>query len=220
MTTARLASLATLTAVSTSLLGASPTHGAISSFLHSHTTYDPDTSSMNAALGITPGYIVEDFEDSVLQPGLSIMIPGHSSFTVVHGAGVADEKWDGDCVLQNLDETPQDGRDVEFSFSTPVTRFGVGIGHLEQPTEVVVNGSVLIGNITSVAGWNSGGPNVRNGYLWITASDGDLISSVLFNGADQSDTIYFDHAAWIPTPASAPLLAAPLLLIARRRRRG
>lgn len=181
----------------------------------SPSVYNSDTDILNSNLGIDSSFTIEDFEDNILADGLTISIPGHSSFSNLCGSNPAAEKWDGDCVLHNVDETPMDGRDVSFLLDEGTTMFGIGISHLEQSTYLMINDTINLGLVYNDPDWVFGGPNVQNGYLWITATDGDLISSVAFNGPDLSDSIFFDHAAWVttdvPEPSSIVLFGIGLL---------
>lgn len=159
------------------------------------TVWSPDVAVLNQNLGIDATYVVEDLEDYELIAGLAINVPPGEDFFHIRTEGLEDEVWDGAWALQNSNASGQDGRDVRFIFEPGITRFGVGISHLEQETAIVVNGQLLVADIRNLPGWTAGGPNVRNGYLWITATDGDVITSVVFDGNDASDSIFFDHLA-------------------------
>lgn len=179
------------------LVGSSSAFAGFNAQMISASNYDPDTSVMNASLGITGSHVLENFEDYSFETDLTILVEGVPFAQLACDAGVADEKWDGDCVLHNVNAVPMDGRDVSFQFSQGVLEFGVGISHLEQATRVLVNGVQIVSDVRTMSNWTSGGPNVRNGYLWITADSGDVIESVTFDGNDMSDSVFFDHAAWL-----------------------
>lgn len=175
-----------------------------------YSTYTPAQYDSNDP---TSGWVVEDLEDDTLAPGLGITVQGHSSFTRTN---VNVAAWDGQWVLHNVDETPQDGRPVTFSFANGVTSFGVGISHLESGWDVYINGSSvsLVDNLNTIIGSTLD----RNGYLTIMATGGDLITSVHFAGGTSSDSVHYDHIAWAPSPGAAPVLAIAGLAGRRRRR--
>lgn len=181
------------------------------------TVYSSDTALMDISLGISSDYIIEDFEDTNLINGLQIAVTNSTTFRIVTGVAPADEKWDGDSALDNKVENPTPGADVgdvEFQFSSGLLRFGIGLGHLEQNTHVIVNGVVDLGDIRSFSNFVTAGPNRRNGYLWIDATDGDLISSVKFDGPNLSDTVFYDHMATlqpVPSPGSGIIFMLGLL---------
>lgn len=174
--------------------------------------YDPITPIMDANLGITPNWMLEDFEDTVLTGGIEVVVSGNSAFTISDSHSV---EWDGDSALHNVDDLGNDGRDVTFTFSPPVHRLGMGVSHLEQFTRLLVN-DIDQGDVRNLSDFVMG--TGRNGYLWVTATDGDLISTVTFDGPDESDTILIDHVAF-PEPATALLLLIGSSAILRQRRR-
>lgn len=181
----------------------SPTLAGINAQILDASLYDSDPVVLDTNLGINSSFEIEDFEDGVLLPGLGVSIDGIPGIFQQCGSAVDDEKWDGDCALQNV-ANGMDGRDVRFDIADGATMFGIGIGHLEQATAIVVNGSVLVSDIRNLSNWTSGGPNVRNGYLWITATSNNQIYSVEFDGNDASDTIFFDHLAILCSDSAAP----------------
>jgi hypothetical protein len=113
-----------------------------------------------------------------------------------------------------------DGRDVTFILPYGVTYFGVGLSHLEGDTDLYVNGTKRDDDIRDLTNFSEGGPDHKNGYLYIEATDGDLIHSVTFDvvSPTSSDSIIFDHIAFtIPGPASLALLGCFGLMSRRRR---
>ena len=207
-------------------------------------TYSADTAAMDAALGIS-GYTVEDFEDTALISGLTISFDGNiaadTSFTTLpktfDSAGepqTANNFWDGTRVLTNAGN----GQNGPFLRRPPPTqrshwplpprwsgRAGeLPVGHRERDEPVSgdrphpVRERPGIGTVEALAGANwTGGITLRNAYLRIEGTDGDLITSVRFRNDTGSDFLVFDRFAVFADPVQAVPEPSALLLFGRRR---
>lgn len=172
-------------------IGGNP--GAIQVDVFPPSIYTANTAQLDGVLGVDGAFEVEGFEENSLTAyGLEILVAGSNSFLVFSGSEVDGEVWDGSSCMQNQNPGGPDGRDVRFEIARGAYFFGVGISHLQQATRLVVNG-VDLGDIRGMPGFQVGGPNVRNGYLLLTAPLGSPIYSVEFDGTDQSDAVNFDH---------------------------
>lgn len=219
-------------------------------------TYSANTAAMDAALGIG-GYTIEDFEDTTLIAGLTISFDGNIaapiSFTSLpktfDSAGepqTANNFWDGTRVLTNAGNgqngpfLPPAATDTTFTLASAAPVIGIGLANFQSATKsgtnpfpvtdhtLFVNGQSL-GTVEALAGANwTGGIELRNAYLRIEGTGGDLITSIRFRNDTGSDflvfdrfAVYADPALAVPAPASAPLLAFGLVGMAglvRRRR--
>ena len=188
--------------------------------------YSPDTSSMDTLLGIT-GYTIENFEDVVLVPGLSISYtnpnfgPVNVLPTVYNEAAVGNyinNLWDGSHALVNTPQNQEWNQPgiglgslvdrITFHLDGGATSFGIGFGNFQSDLvdhELLVNGVSQVSAIETLPGWISG-INTRNGYIRIDAEPGELINSVSFDiGIGTRDGLIFDRLAFttaVPEPSS------------------
>lgn len=190
------------------------------------TIYSADTAAMDAQLGIG-GFAIEDFEDTVLIPGLAVSLTEPDSGPLTTLPAIYDPSdqwenntWDGSHVVIN---TPQNqnwnivGRDqialtITFELNPGVRTLGVGLANFQSSITshtLFING-VSHGTIESLPNFVSG-VNVRNGYLLIEADSGETIDSVAisteFSGV-LGDGLVFDHLAIQPyrEPIPDPIL--------------
>lgn len=237
----------------TAILAGSSLQAGFMVTFYSSSSYSQDTAAMDATLGIT-GYLVESFESTALLPGLTISLDGSPPLTSLPNVYIvnpvrltADNQWDGSAAATNgLNNQVGSYSDlITFAYAAGAGSFGVGLGSFQSansPLYAITNHSllingVLIGEIETLAGVNWDPGVVRNGYLRIDATDGDIISSVGFlnnNAAAspaQQDFLLFDRLAIrqpeseppgpVPEPSMALPLAAGLTVCAwRMLRRG
>jgi hypothetical protein len=212
------------------------------------TTYSANTAAMDAALGIS-GYTIEDFEDTTLIPGLTISFDGNiaapTSFTILpktfDTAGepqTANNHWDGTRALTNAGNgqngpfLPPAATNTTFTLASAAPVVGVGLANFQSalasgtnPFPVTdhtlfVNGQSL-GTVEALAGANwTGGIQLRNAYLRIEGTGGDLITSVRFRNDTGSDFLVFDRFAVfaepvqvVPAPPSVWLLVVGLVVL-------
>lgn len=198
------------------------------------TVYDADTSAMDQALGFVGG-IVEDFEDDMLIPGLSVTLVGTLGgydLYPYHGNPrryqYPNGEWDGPYSGQNLEEgwpaSSQEGHRSRTIFTLPekTIAFGIGLSHVNLAQVLLVNGVVLQNPTSVLSGWSTTGD--RNGYLKITAEPGETIQTVEFRQkvvAGSIEEIIFDHLIVqpLPEPAGLPVAAVGILALRRRRPR-
>lgn len=152
-------------------------------------SYDADEAIMDANLGMPSDMSIEDFEDNVLVPFLEIDVGGKG---VTRDNTHGNVAWDGGFALWNGGT----GHNVMFSFHGGTTRVGIGISHLQGPDEtILVNGIERVADIRSLPNFGEG--EVRNGYVWIVATDSDIITTVTIKQPEaQQDTVFFDHLAF------------------------
>ena len=216
-------------------------------------SYSANTAAMDATLGIS-GYLIEDFEDTVLIPGLTISfeggIPNDQTFTSLpktfDSAGdpqTANNFWDGTRVLTNAGDglngpfLPSAATNTTFTLSTAAPVVGIGLANFQSATltgtnpfpvtdhSLFVNGQEL-GTVEALAGANwSGGVALRNTYLRIEATNGDLISSIRFRNDSAQDFLVFDRLAVfatqsqaVPEPASCWIVGLGFMALAKRGR--
>lgn len=189
---------------------------------HEPGAWSSDEATLRANLGITDAYRIESFEaGGITMPGLFVTDAGetfpNNPVKIDDDPNDADERWHGLWSVQNTNPFTGDGDiDVLFTLPAGITRFGVGLGHHRELTEVIVNGNVNLGDVRSFPGFDNGDFK-RNGYIWITATDGDVIETVLFDNLDDSDAVFFDYVAVLPSPGAGLLLGVGGLVVMRRR---
>jgi hypothetical protein len=207
----------------------------------SGSTYSANTAAMDAALGIS-GYTVEDFEDTALISGLTVSFDGNiaadTSFTTLpktfDSAGepqTANNFWDGTRVLTNAGNgqngpfLPPAATNTTFTLASAAPVVGVGLANFQSAAgsatnpfpvtdhTLFVNGQAL-GTVEALAGANwTGGITLRNAYLRIEGTGGDLITSVRFRNDTGSDFLVFDRFAVFADPVQAVPEPSSLLLM-------
>jgi DNA-binding winged helix-turn-helix (wHTH) protein len=181
-------------------------------------TFDPGTwPRTDAEIGVE-GFVIEDFEDASLAPGLQMELSDctdnfASTETLpmvfnpdVHDTGGARVfnvgLWDGSNLFINRRTPPPHGYadfqwcDVTFHIQEGATSFGFSLDDMDLNTELFVNG-VSQANLRRLL--PSG--TLRNGYVRIDAAPGKTIRYVkVANKANDktSDGIAFDHVAFKP----------------------
>lgn len=163
---------------------------------YSPSNYNDNVATMNANLGINSSYVIEDFEDNTLIPGLTIQYSNGSTTPLFNASwAYGTYLWDGARVFSAY----QDGGypDPTFNFATGITGFGIGISNAylsstSYPTYIYING-VNYGTIGSIAGYVSA-DNGRNIYIRVVAGSGEVINSVKFDMA-AGDYLSYDHLA-------------------------
>jgi hypothetical protein len=185
----------------------------------------------DAPVGVS-GFVIENFEDSTLAPGLLVQVDAFLDFgpsgtlpftfdPVANDPNALDVfnggAWDGSRGIINrpipMGVGYNDGHwgDVIFLIPGGATSFGFSLQQMEHPLAISVNGQPLADAPLALS---SG----RNGYLRIDADPGDPIYSVkLDNGAGGADGWMVDHVAFSPASAAVPLpstVCGGLVLIA------
>lgn len=199
-------------------------------------------AASDADVGVS-GYVIEDFEDVTLAPGLAVHVlpptlSGYGPTTTLpftfdpatddQASNVfVGSAWDGQHSLVNRPFVPitsyaNDGgwSDVRFLFSGGVTSVGFSIQQAEA--NVIINLDLGKGyepflDSSSLLAASAG----RVGYLRIDAAPGEVIFGVeLDNQAGNHDGIAYDHLAFqpVPLPAALWMLAPALGVLAGRLR--
>jgi hypothetical protein len=175
--------------------------------------------------------------------GLSPLTSLANVYIVNPGHLTADNQWDGSATATNgLNNQLGSHSDlITFAYAPGAESFGIGLGSfqsLNSPSfpitnhSLIINGSV-IGSIEALAGANWSPGVVRNAYVRIDATGGDVISSIgILNNSQapspaQQDFLLFDRLAIlqpepeppgpVPEPSTALLLAAGLAACGWRR---
>jgi hypothetical protein len=165
-------------------------------------TYNSDTTLMDAALGIT-GYTIEDFEGgspNALVPGLLIQRGAAAPLSTVptNKVTICCFFWDGPFGYKINMLT--DDADVSFIFTAGATSIGFGTAGLNVTAyDIFVNG-VLVGQTIAHGG------NSRHEYYRIDMDGGDAaINTVRLVGPGGSlpnDGVHFDRVAFSAVTAS------------------
>jgi PEP-CTERM motif len=190
--------------------------------------YDGNVKDLNAAVGISTGYAIENFESTTLLPNLSYTI-GKQTFTSLPKTFSTSQTikvgkltltpwqkaaWDGSNILvPNVGNSPtQLWQPITFNIAAGTTSFGIGIsGVLLNTTGIYVNG-MRIGNLDTLPGFQPG--LGRNAYLIINAGPGDApITSVGFGSVDPLDTRSYDHIAIKENPEPSTLALAGMSVL-------
>ena len=161
--------------------------------------YHPDSSVLNSNVGLDEGYVIEDFEDETLVPGLSFDPPAAGlDFRVGSVSFWTNDAWDGSQMLINNAGGSATGRpwgNVKFNFAGGIDALGIGISNIQRTASTFwVNGieqGTLIGDF--------GAPNGlgRSIYLVIENEVGDdPITSFMYDIKGYSvESVTFDHLA-------------------------
>jgi len=201
------------------LLASNPSWGYTINGFAASTTYNPNTAQMDAALGIT-GYVIEDFEDATLVPGLSVeythtglgqmtSLPtictdncGAPADPPYFRRSFASHAWDGTFYLYALQPATPDSALI-LRLEGGATSVGVGLSDYHPLTQLWAINGQLVGDMTTVPNIeaNDGG---RNAYLRVDAGPGEgLIYSLTFYH-HIADTLEYDHVAFSPAPVPTP----------------
>lgn len=190
----------------------------------------------DASLGVA-GFVVEDFEDTALAPGLQVKVQSPSlggygpvstlpftfspSQDLPGGVFNSTLMWDGARGLVNRPFVPittygNDGgwSDVSFLFAGGVSSIGFSYG---QADANIIIGLDLGAGFTTFLNSSSSlpGSSGRNGYLRIDAGPGEIIYGVkLDNQAGNHDGILYDHLAYKPVSTSVPDIGKTSLMLA------
>ncbi len=192
-------------------------------------SYDPNsvfstnTASMDVSLGID-GLVIEDFEDSTLMPGLSMIYDGNSPSSSSSFLPVIDSTraWDG--ITSAINYHPNDplhprAQQVTFVLAQGATIFGVGLSNLEidfnPNVQILVNGYVVVSSIADLSGYqdtDTGAPVDGNKNIYVRLDAiGGIINTVSFDiGTPVDDDVEFDHVAFniVPEPSALFIVAA------------
>lgn len=192
-------------------------------------TYDPNTAAMDTVLGIA-GYTVEDFEDTMLLPGLQISTNTNPTpFSTIEQwlDSTGGRPWDGSFSIHNNNLVPGSGEQkamsITFHIADGATSFGFGLSDVQSwwsPTHsILVNGSVVVsdlfGELSSLYDFPvptpPNPPYERTGYIRIDSEASELINTVTFqiDSAPRGtiDGMSIDHVAFnvVPEPLSSTL---------------
>ena len=211
--------------------------------------YSSNTPAMYSTLGISGGYMIDNFEDSTLLPGLSISLAGGVPATtwtsslpnLSNGFDCGIPTWDGTHAVSNSVNNMLNSCQVPsglastttFTYAPGTTSFGIGLVNFQSLSsplfpltdhELIVNGTDL-GTLESLAGktWTPG--QGLNAYLRIDATAGTFINSVAFRNLStgEADYLVFDTLAVAdfdePEPATVWLLLLGTVALAWRFRR-
>jgi hypothetical protein len=114
-----------------------------------------------------------------------------------------------------------------FTFSAPITAFGIAIGGAGDVAPINLNAQLSNGSAVPVVTNYSGSFNVFGANrLYFGLIDSAPFTSITFSGSNSGDGIFFDSmniraaVAVVPEPASLVLLSAGLFGAAWARRRG
>jgi len=228
---------------------AAPAHAGMILNFFPASVYNSNTPAMYSTLGINGGYMVDDFEDSTLLPGLSINLSGGVPATtwassipnLSNGFDCGIPTWDGQHGVTNSVNNMLNSCQVPsglanlttFTYAPGTTSFGIGLINFQSLSstlyplsdhELIVNGTDL-GTLESLAGttWTAG--QGRNVYLRVDATGGTFINSVAFRNLStgEADYLVFDTLAIadgdVPEPATGWLLLLGTIALAWHLRR-
>lgn len=188
----------------------------------------------DATLGVA-GYVIEDFEDTVLAAGLRVgwlseagsvspapIIPFTFAPVTEDPNGDAFDLgvWDGSRALVNTRTNQSyvytdvaNWGDIVLEFTTPVTSVGFSLQQNEFDVGLFVNGA-SIGSVLSRTDLTPSGQ--RYAYIRIDAAPGSEITTLrLANGRSNFyDGFVIDHVAFSPVPEPSTLALAALGIVA------
>jgi hypothetical protein len=209
-------------------------------------TFNSNTATMDAALGVT-GYAIENFETTALLSGLSITLSGNLAtatypplpnlYDVTLDPFATNNEWAGTKVVTNLQGnqigTSQRWDSITFTYAPRTTSFGIGLSNFQStnpaaPQFPITNHTLFVngvaqGTLETLAGSNFTPGLVRNVYIRIDATGGTVINSVGFQNivSGGSDGLLFDHLAVVatttPDPSTLLLVSGATLVCAFRR---
>ena len=189
-------------------------------------SYNTNTTTMNATLGIT-GYDIEDFENTTLLSNLNIQYNTNTPITSLPniynpvGTGFSNNTWDGTYALTNgLNNTWTSPFALNMTFTVVggTKSFGIGLANFQSDVtahRLYINGTDM-GNLENLSNWTTG-ISVRNIYLRIDAAAAEIINSVKITCASATDGLVFDHIAIqsvpVPEPGTCIFLFVGLLFL-------
>ncbi len=168
----------------------------------SSAAYNTNVATMNATLGITSDYVVEDFEDNTFVSGLNITYSFHNIFP--HSFNTSTTlSWDG---TRNLNVVggnyPGTNGGTTLTFDNKASSVGIGFGGIDNAGwALYVNGILLTSDFA--AGFTKGS-GIRVVYLRIDAGLGESIDNIYFQRSANGDYIYVDHIAFAPLATATP----------------
>ena len=148
-------------------------------------------------------YVIEDFEDTQLIPGLLISYdnqptPSQAVLAEDLSTNYPDAVWNGNSVFIPVVRDGGAYYDVVFTFNYAVTSFGIGVGDTESPVELLVNG-VSFGDIQLLPNYTQVADNQREIYIRVDANEGEQIQSITLRpmntGMAFGDGLLLDHIA-------------------------
>ena len=181
-----------------------------------------ETAMLDAAAGTT-GFITEDFEDTMLIPGLTLNVPLD---LVLHGGPNSFfGGWDLQRALHNLLTSPTD---LILNYAPTASSIALGISGLQQDQELWI-GTTNLGRIVDLVDDTSGLlnftsntaiGNTRNIFVRVDRDVSDpWITEVRITAPDGTfDHMHIDHFQVIPEPNTALLLSLGLVGLSARRR--
>lgn len=191
--------LATACVLVSALLLAAPDSGqafTVSSFnpavVYSGTS-PAEQAALDTAVGVS-GYVIEDFEDAVLAPGLS-MSPAPAL-----GSTYTGSIWDG--VSYTVHGTYAPG--ILFTFAGGAASVGFGIGDVDvEQVHLYVN-DMDMGAINALPNFTKLGDNVRDVYIRVDAGVSESISTIRIqrDATDFNDGVFIDHLAFTAEPVA------------------
>ena len=152
------------------------------------------------------GYTIEDFEDTTLIEGLTIVYDSLSEANSVL-AGDLDSRavWDGS---KSLLTTMNSGTDNIFKIAQGASSFGIGVGDIESSSLRLYVNDIDFGKVSDLINYNRTDDNSREIYIRIDAGPGEIIEEIRFSGLSSTDGIFYDHIGVkdaVPEPATSLL---------------
>lgn len=209
---------AAVAALVLALACAAPAH-AYTLTMYSNANYNTDVATMNANLGLSSGFVFEDFEDATLHPLLAVSQNGTSlsygSTTYPSAAWTPNPSLLWDYTAGSL---------ITFTIAGGTDAFGIGFGEYDAGgSGLYINSQGGGIDYTAMAGFTLGGV-IRNGFLVIQRASGDpALTSVQFSGGANQTIVTFDHVAIgvpVPEPGASFALALLAAVAAGHRRSG
>ncbi|MCA9300757.1 MAG: C-type lectin domain-containing protein, partial [Phycisphaerales bacterium] len=207
----------------TRTLDADPIHGvaetapwveiALKTFAPADVYCDDDPScetQLDQTVGVS-GFLIERFEDEVLEPGITIMAEGSGTFASSVPAGdittaYPEAVWDGSaCYLPTVRNDTTTIWPLTIRVEPGARVVGIGLGDVESVVHLVVNG-VSFGDVRLVPGYDST-KNARGTYVRVEARGVRPIRDVQLvpMGRGQGDGVFVDHLAIDRTTCVADL---------------
>lgn len=195
------------TLLAAGLAAAVPAHAYVATAFDA-SVYTSSTTALDSALGLTGIVAIEDFEDTVLVPGLTANLG-------TYGSALPNHAWDG--------LTASAWGNALFTVSLAgIRQFGIGISDNDGGGQTVTVNSHFTLDLSTVPGYRADSSG-RATYVLIHAEAGDAdITRIAIDG---SLTPLFDHLVLstdsglpptgLPEPSSAALVLAGAALSRR-----